>query len=61
MGHEAAEWLIDEGVKVVGIDQWSWDRPLKFMAAEAKKRQDPAYFWEGHRVGIRKECLYVNS
>ena len=37
MSKEATEWLIDQGVKVMGIDQWGWDLPLKFMAKKAKE------------------------
>lgn len=61
MSREATEWLIDQGVKVMGIDQWGWDLPLKFMAQEAKRRRDPEYFWEGHRVGIHKEYLHMEQ
>ena len=28
MSAKATEWLIDQGIKVMGIDQWGWDLPL---------------------------------
>ena len=34
MGRESTLWLLDQGVKVVGIDAWSWDRPLPFLKKE---------------------------
>ncbi len=61
MSREATEWLIDQGVKVMGIDQWGWDLPLKFMADKARALNDPEYFWEGHRVGIDKEYLHMEQ
>ncbi|MCJ7932921.1 MAG: cyclase family protein [Chryseobacterium sp.] len=61
MSKEATEWLIDQGVKVMGIDQWGWDLPLKYMARKAKEMNDPEFFWEGHRVGIEKEYLHIEQ
>jgi hypothetical protein len=29
---EATHWLIDRGVKVMGIDSWGWDIPLPVQA-----------------------------
>lgn len=28
MSAAATKWLIDQGIKVMGIDQWGWDLPL---------------------------------
>jgi kynurenine formamidase len=61
MSKEATEWLISQGVKVMGIDQWGWDLPLKFMVDKAKKNQDPELFWEGHLVGIEKEYCHMEQ
>ncbi len=36
MGRESTFWLMDHGVKVMGIDAWSWDRPLDAMAGECR-------------------------
>ena len=32
----APRWLIDQGVKVVGIDAWGWDVALPVQARQAK-------------------------
>jgi len=61
MSAEATEWLIDQGVKVMGIDQWGWDRPLNKMAKLAQKSQNPELFWEGHRVGIKKFFCHIEQ
>jgi kynurenine formamidase len=34
---DATRWLLDQGVKVVGIDAWGWDGPLQPQADEAKR------------------------
>lgn len=61
MSKEATLWLIEQGVKVMGIDQWGWDLPLKHLVEKAKKTKDPSLFWEGHLVGIDKEYLHMEQ
>ena len=54
MGGAATEWLIDQGVRVMGIDQWGWDLPFHYQIAKAREHNDDSLFWEGHLVGRRK-------
>jgi len=61
MSAEATEWLIDQGVKVMGIDQWGWDRPLLKTIKLAQKSRNPELFWEGHRVGIKKPFCIIEQ
>ncbi|MCG8475957.1 MAG: cyclase family protein [Cytophagales bacterium] len=61
MSAEATEWLIDQGVKVMGIDAWGWDLPLPYMIEQAKKTNDPELFWEAHLVGERKEYCHIEQ
>ena len=58
---EVTEWLIDQGVKIMGIDQWGFDLPLKYMAQKAKELDDPNFFWQAHRVGCRKEYYHIEQ
>ena len=52
MTRESTLYLTEKGVKVVGIDAWSWDRPLPFLAQEFKERGDSKVIWEAHFAGI---------
>jgi kynurenine formamidase len=52
MDRESTLFLTEQGVKVVGIDAWSWDRPLPFLAKEFKETGDPKVIWEAHFAGI---------
>ena len=52
MDRASTLYLTERGVRVVGIDAWSWDRPLPFMAEEFKKTGDPKVIWEAHFAGI---------
>lgn len=61
MGREATLWLLDRGVKVVGTDAWSWDRPLPFTAKEFGETGDASIIWEGHFAGIEKGYCHIEK
>jgi len=54
---DATEFLVDSGVKLIGIDAWGLDRPFDVMIADA--RAGRAQFWESHLVGRRKEYCQI--
>ncbi|HEU4656150.1 MAG TPA: cyclase family protein [Capillimicrobium sp.] len=49
---EATVWLYEQGVRVMGIDAWGWDRPLWMQAQEAKERDEPGIFWAAHQADL---------
>lgn len=61
MTRESTLYLLDRGVKVVGIDAWSWDRPLPFLAREFKETGDPSVIWEAHFAGIEKGYCHMEK
>lgn len=61
MSKEATEWLIDQGIKVMGIDQWGWDLPLRYLVREAKRTNNPDLFWQAHLVGKDKEYCHMEQ
>jgi kynurenine formamidase len=61
MDRESTLYLTDRGVKVVGIDAWSWDRPLPFLAEEFKKTGDPKVIWEAHFAGIEAGYCHMEK
>ena len=52
MDRESTLFMLEKGVKILGIDAWSFDRPLPFLAEEFKKTKDPKVIWEAHFAGI---------
>lgn len=54
MTGEATRWLIDQGIKMMGIDASTWDRPVKWMF-ETKE------FWPGHRVMLEREYYHLEN
>jgi kynurenine formamidase len=61
MGREATLWLLNQGVKVVGTDAWSWDRPLPFIAGDFARNHNAAVIWEGHFAGIEREYCHMEK
>ncbi|ACL03239.1 cyclase family protein [Desulfatibacillum aliphaticivorans] len=61
MTRESTLYLCERGVKVVGIDAWSWDRPLPFLAQEFKEKGDPAVIWEAHFAGIEMGYCHMEK
>lgn len=61
MSAEATHFLIDQGIKVMGIDAWGWDTPLPDQIRRAKKGRDRSIFWEAHLVGQEKEYWHMEQ
>ncbi len=61
MGREATLWLLERGVRVVGTDAWSWDRPLPYTAGEFSKTHDASIIWEGHFAGIERGYCHIEK
>ena len=50
-GRAATLWLVEQGVRVVGTDGWSWDAPFSHTRRRVQETGDASLIWEGHRVG----------
>ncbi|UCB47903.1 MAG: cyclase family protein [Deltaproteobacteria bacterium] len=61
MDRESTLHLLEKGVKVVGIDAWSWDRPLPFLAKEFQETGDPKVIWEAHFAGIEMGYCHMEK
>ena len=54
MTAEATDWLIDQGIKVMGIDAITFDPPVWAMF---ERKQ----FWEAHRVMVEREYYHLEN
>lgn len=61
MTRESTLFILEKGVRVVGIDAWSWDRPLRFMAEEYARNRDPSIIWEAHFAGIEMGYCHLEK
>jgi kynurenine formamidase len=48
----ATRWLYERGVRVMGIDAWTWDAPLHLQAQAALERNEPGIFWAAHQCDL---------
>ena len=51
MGYEATMYLLERGVRLTGIDGWSWDAPFVHTARKYAATHDAKLIWEGHKAG----------
>jgi kynurenine formamidase len=63
MSREGTLWLIERGVRVMGIDAWAWDVPLPIQGHRFKEAgaTDPSMLWAAHRVGKDHEYLHLEQ
>ena len=61
MSAEATKWLIKQGIRVMGIDQWGWDLPLPYLIKKAKEANNTELFWEAHLVGVDYEYCHMEQ
>jgi kynurenine formamidase len=57
---DATEYLVDRGVKLIGIDAWGLDRPFDVMVREAEAG-DTAQLWESHILGRTKPYSQIEK
>ena len=51
IGREATLYLLEQGIKLVGTDAWSWDAPFAHTAQRYARNRDASIIWEGHKAG----------
>lgn len=61
MTRESTLWLIEQGVRVMGIDAWGWDRPFWAIKEEFAKTGDKSLLWGAHFVGKEKEYCHIEK
>lgn len=54
MTREGTLWLLDQGVKLIGIDSIGFDPPVEYMFKRKK-------FWEAHRVMKEREYYHIEN
>jgi kynurenine formamidase len=57
---DATQWMVEQGVRLIGIDAWGIDRALDVMAAESHAG-DHAQLWESHKFGAEQEYSQIEK
>ena len=56
---KAIEWLLNEGIKVIGIDALGFDRPYPVMFKDFLATKDKTVLWPAHFYGRRQEYAHI--
>ena len=61
LGRESTLWLVEQGVKVIGIDAYTLDRPFADMVADYRRTGDGRAIWPAHFAGITREYCQIEK
>ncbi|MCA9088144.1 MAG: cyclase family protein [Planctomycetaceae bacterium] len=61
LGREGVLWLVDQGVKVIGIDAYTLDRPFPSMVSDFQRTGDGRHIWPAHFAGITSEYCQIEK
>ncbi|BBO85965.1 hypothetical protein DSCO28_65310 [Desulfosarcina ovata subsp. sediminis] len=57
---ESTLWLIEQGIRVTGIDAWGWDKPFSVMSREVRDGKKEK-LWAAHFAGKEKEYCHLEN
>ena len=61
LGREAVLHLIERGVRVMGTDAWSLDRPYPLIGGEWREKGDPSLLWPAHYAGAEYAYCHLEK
>jgi kynurenine formamidase len=61
LGREGVLWLVEQGVRVIGIDAYTLDRPFANMVADYRRTGDGRFIWPAHFAGITSEYCQIEK
>jgi kynurenine formamidase len=61
MGRESTLWLVDQGIRVIGIDAFGFDRPFEAMAEDFRRTGDGRHIWPAHFAGITRSYCQIEK
>ena len=61
MGRESTLWLVEQGIRVIGIDAFGFDRPFAAMAEDFRRTGDGRHIWPAHFAGITRSYCQIEK
>jgi kynurenine formamidase len=61
MTRESTLWLVEQEIKVIGVDMYGFDRKFEDMAREFRETGDGRVIWEAHFAGIEREYCQIEK
>jgi kynurenine formamidase len=61
LGRAGVLWLVERGVKVIGVDAYTLDRPFAHMIADYRRTGDGRFVWPAHFAGVEREYCQIEK
>lgn len=61
LSEAATRYLVELGVRVIGIDAWGLDRPIVTMLEEYRRTRAPGSSWPAHHFGREQEYVQLEK
>lgn len=61
LGRDGTLWLVEQGVRVIGIDAYTIDRPFADMLADFQRTGDGRHIWPAHFAGLTREYCQIEK
>jgi kynurenine formamidase len=61
LGREGVLWLTEQGVRVIGIDAYTLDRPFASMVEDYRRTGDGRHIWPAHFAGLTREYCQIEK
>jgi kynurenine formamidase len=61
MTRESTLWLTAQGIRVIGIDAYGFDRRFEDMADDFRRTGDASGLWEAHFAGLEQEYCQIEK
>lgn len=59
MTRAATAWLVERGIRVIGIDTYGFDRPFPAMLGDFFRTGDRGHLWPAHFYGREREYVQI--
>lgn len=61
MTRESTLWLVEQGIKVIGVDTYGFDRKFEDMRDDFLESGDGSAIWPAHFAGIEREYCQIEK
>ena len=61
LGVSGLQWMLEKGIKCIGIDAWTLDRPVPAMVETYRQTGDKTALWPTHFYGRQKSYLQIEK
>ena len=61
LGVQGLKWLLEKGIRCIGIDAWTLDRPVPAMVKTYRETGDKLALWPTHFYGRTKSYLQIEK